>query len=231
MRMFRRRPGREWQGRVHEQILWSLPTWLPERMQQTTIRVDHFGYLASVIDDRDKHERNLELLMEQRRRAARRLRLLQHRHRACGDAGLGRGAALVRGGARAAHAPSTRGRSQQFAPTDGAAHRSPLGVRPAMPAGAIALARGGAGLVAGVSPTSCTSSCSSTSAAGRGRRRSSRHAARWSSATHRRASSPASGKGSFQARTMLAACLREQGDVDAAPQRVRARGARRRRSS
>jgi tetratricopeptide (TPR) repeat protein len=65
MRMFRRRPEHRWRGTVHEQVAWSLPGWLPGRMQHTTVRVDHFGYLAQVVHDRDKGRRNLELLLRQ----------------------------------------------------------------------------------------------------------------------------------------------------------------------
>ncbi|MCW2974493.1 MAG: glycosyltransferase [Thermoleophilia bacterium] len=65
MRMFQRRPQYFWKGEVHEQLLGNFPTWLPERFQQTSIRVDHFGYLSTVVDARDKHERNLDLLMSQ----------------------------------------------------------------------------------------------------------------------------------------------------------------------
>ena len=65
MRMFQRRPQYFWKGEVHEQLLGAFPTYLPERFQQSSIRVDHFGYLATVVDARDKHERNLDLLMQQ----------------------------------------------------------------------------------------------------------------------------------------------------------------------
>ncbi|MCW2921906.1 MAG: glycosyltransferase [Thermoleophilia bacterium] len=65
MRLFRRRPQYVWRGTVHEQVAWALPSWLPGRVQQSTIRVDHYGYLASVVEDRAKGERNLSLLMSQ----------------------------------------------------------------------------------------------------------------------------------------------------------------------
>jgi tetratricopeptide (TPR) repeat protein len=65
MRMFRRRPEYVWRGTVHEQVAWALPTWLPGRVQDSTIRVDHYGYLSSVVEDRAKGERNLSLLMSQ----------------------------------------------------------------------------------------------------------------------------------------------------------------------
>ena len=65
MRMFRRRPEYVWRGTVHEQVAWALPSWLPGRVQHSTVRVDHYGYLSSVVQDRSKNERNLALLMAQ----------------------------------------------------------------------------------------------------------------------------------------------------------------------
>lgn len=65
MRLFRRRPEYRWEGIVHEQLLYSFPTWLTDRFRHSGIRVDHYGYLKSVVDDRDKHTRNLTLLHEQ----------------------------------------------------------------------------------------------------------------------------------------------------------------------
>ena len=65
MRLFRRRPEHAWRGTVHEQVAWSLPNWLPGRVQHSTVRVDHYGYLTSVVEDRAKGERNLALLMAQ----------------------------------------------------------------------------------------------------------------------------------------------------------------------
>ncbi|MCZ4496604.1 MAG: glycosyltransferase, partial [Thermoleophilia bacterium] len=65
MRLFRNRSEYGWRGRVHEQLMWAMPTYLPERFGSSALRVNHFGYLATVIDERDKHERNLTLLMEQ----------------------------------------------------------------------------------------------------------------------------------------------------------------------
>lgn len=65
MRMFRRRSEYYWTGSIHEQVAWALPSWLPGRVQPTTVRVDHFGYMADVVEDRDKRARNLELLMAQ----------------------------------------------------------------------------------------------------------------------------------------------------------------------
>lgn len=65
MRLFRRRPEYRWRGRVHEQVAWALPGWLPGRVRSAPVRVNHYGYLASVVRDRGKHERNLDLLLAQ----------------------------------------------------------------------------------------------------------------------------------------------------------------------
>jgi tetratricopeptide (TPR) repeat protein len=65
MRLFQRRDGYAWRGAVHEQLLWAFPTWLPERFEQSALRVDHYGYLSTVINSRGKHERNLTLLLDQ----------------------------------------------------------------------------------------------------------------------------------------------------------------------
>jgi tetratricopeptide (TPR) repeat protein len=65
MRLFQRRPQYRWHGIVHEQVSWALPTWLPDRLQHSNVRVDHYGYLSAVVADRDKQGRNLELLMAQ----------------------------------------------------------------------------------------------------------------------------------------------------------------------
>lgn len=65
IRLFQRRPDYVWRGTVHEQVAWAMPSWLPGRIQHSNVRVDHYGYLASVVEDRSKVERNLELLMAQ----------------------------------------------------------------------------------------------------------------------------------------------------------------------
>lgn len=65
MRMFQRREQYRWEGIVHEQVMNQMPTWLSERFAHTTVRIDHYGYLKSIIDDRDKRQRNLTLLMQQ----------------------------------------------------------------------------------------------------------------------------------------------------------------------
>lgn len=65
LRMFRNRPIYRFRGRLHEQFAWALPASLPERIEQTDVRVEHFGYLGVVRDARDKARRNIELLLRQ----------------------------------------------------------------------------------------------------------------------------------------------------------------------
>lgn len=66
LRIFRNRPEYRFTGRLHEQIADKLPTFASERMAQSPIRVDHFGYLGVVRDARDKSRRNIEILEQQR---------------------------------------------------------------------------------------------------------------------------------------------------------------------
>ena len=66
LRMFRNRPEYRFTGRLHEQWADALPAYLPERLViATDVRVDHFGYLGAVRDEKDKSRRNLELLQRQ----------------------------------------------------------------------------------------------------------------------------------------------------------------------
>jgi tetratricopeptide (TPR) repeat protein len=65
LRIFRNRPGYRFEGRIHEQIVGSLPTWAPGRIEHTHVRVQHYGYLGSVRDSREKYARNVKLLREQ----------------------------------------------------------------------------------------------------------------------------------------------------------------------
>ncbi len=62
LRMVRNRPQYRFRGALHEQIAWSLPTHIPERIEATGIRIEHFGYLDPVRESRGKSERNAELL-------------------------------------------------------------------------------------------------------------------------------------------------------------------------
>jgi tetratricopeptide (TPR) repeat protein len=65
LRLFRNRPEYRFEGRIHEQIAHRLPTYLLERLERTTVRVEHFGYLGAVRGAKDKLNRNLELLERQ----------------------------------------------------------------------------------------------------------------------------------------------------------------------
>ncbi len=66
LRVFRARPEYRFSGNLHEQIAETLPLHLPERIEATDIRVEHFGYLGAVRDAKEKSRRNIELLLEQR---------------------------------------------------------------------------------------------------------------------------------------------------------------------
>ncbi len=65
LRMFRNRPQYRYRGRLHEQIAETLPTYLPERIEYTNVRIEHYGYLGAVRDAREKSRRNVELLQMQ----------------------------------------------------------------------------------------------------------------------------------------------------------------------
>ena len=65
MRVFRNRPEYRFSGRIHEQIAHNLPAYLPERLEHTEVRVEHFGYLGVVRDAKEKSKRNIELLERQ----------------------------------------------------------------------------------------------------------------------------------------------------------------------
>jgi tetratricopeptide (TPR) repeat protein len=62
LRVLRNRPEYRFEGRVHEQIAHRLPTYLPERLEVSEVRVEHFGYLSAVRAGRNKSVRNIELL-------------------------------------------------------------------------------------------------------------------------------------------------------------------------
>jgi glycosyltransferase involved in cell wall biosynthesis len=65
LRVFRNHPHLRFEGRIHEQIAQHLPGYVPERIQRTGVRIEHFGYLGAVRDAKGKSERNLELLQRQ----------------------------------------------------------------------------------------------------------------------------------------------------------------------
>jgi glycosyltransferase involved in cell wall biosynthesis/thioredoxin-like negative regulator of GroEL len=64
LRLFRNRPEYRFEGRVHEQFAHRLPN-LPERLESSQVRIEHFGYLGAVRDAKEKSRRNLELLQRQ----------------------------------------------------------------------------------------------------------------------------------------------------------------------
>ena len=65
LRMLRNRPGYRYAGRIHEQIGHTLPTWAPGRVEHTSIRIEHYGYLGDVQAAKAKSARNLALLQRQ----------------------------------------------------------------------------------------------------------------------------------------------------------------------
>ncbi|MGD0196487.1 MAG: glycosyltransferase [Solirubrobacteraceae bacterium] len=65
LRMFRNRPEYRFDGRLHEQIGNKLPGYLPDRIEQTSVRLEHYGYLGVVRDAKEKSRRNIELLLKQ----------------------------------------------------------------------------------------------------------------------------------------------------------------------
>ncbi|HEX7292521.1 MAG TPA: glycosyltransferase [Conexibacter sp.] len=66
LRVFRARPEYRFSGTLHEQIAETLPLHIPERIEATDIRVEHYGYLGAVRDAKEKSRRNIELLLRQR---------------------------------------------------------------------------------------------------------------------------------------------------------------------
>lgn len=64
MRLFRNRPTRRFAGRLHEQIQ-DVPGYLPERLEVSTVRIEHFGYLGEVRARKDKVTRNRDLIERQ----------------------------------------------------------------------------------------------------------------------------------------------------------------------
>jgi len=65
LRVFRNRPEYRFEGRLHEQIAHRLPAGMPERLEASRVRVEHFGYLSSVRDAKEKSARNIALLRRQ----------------------------------------------------------------------------------------------------------------------------------------------------------------------
>jgi len=70
LRVFRNRPGYRFEGRLHEQIAQQLPSYAIGRIEQSSVRIDHYGYLGAVRDAKEKSRRNLELLKAQQAESA-----------------------------------------------------------------------------------------------------------------------------------------------------------------
>jgi glycosyltransferase involved in cell wall biosynthesis len=70
LRVFRNRPGYRFDGRLHEQIIKTLPTFAPGRLAQTAVRIQHYGYLGAVREAKEKSARNVELLLAQAQEGA-----------------------------------------------------------------------------------------------------------------------------------------------------------------
>ncbi len=116
LRVFRNRPEYRFEGRLHEQIAQCLPGYLPERIEATGIRVEHFGYVSAVRDAREKSSRNIELLRLQQ--AESEPTPFMHFNLGCEYAAVGdRGAALAEfERAWSLLEQSPNGDSQKFAP-------------------------------------------------------------------------------------------------------------------
>jgi len=65
LRVFRNRDEYRFDGTLHEQIANKLPAYNPERLEATSVRIEHYGYLATVRDAKEKSRRNIELLEQQ----------------------------------------------------------------------------------------------------------------------------------------------------------------------
>ena len=70
LRVFRNRPHYRFEGRLHEQIAHGLPTYAAGRIEQSSVRVDHYGYLGAVRDAKEKARRNVDLLKAQQAESA-----------------------------------------------------------------------------------------------------------------------------------------------------------------
>jgi len=65
LRVFRNRPNYRFEGRLHEQIAHNLPLYAAGRVEQSSVRAEHYGYLGAVRDAKEKSRRNLDLLKAQ----------------------------------------------------------------------------------------------------------------------------------------------------------------------
>jgi len=70
LRVFRNRSHYRFEGRLHEQIAHHLPTFAAGRIEHSSVRIDHYGYLGAVRDAKEKSRRNIELLLAQRAEGA-----------------------------------------------------------------------------------------------------------------------------------------------------------------
>jgi tetratricopeptide (TPR) repeat protein len=70
LRIFRNRPHYRFEGRLHEQIATHVPGWAPGRVEQSSVRIEHYGYLSGVRDAKEKSRRNLELLLAEQAESA-----------------------------------------------------------------------------------------------------------------------------------------------------------------
>jgi glycosyltransferase involved in cell wall biosynthesis len=70
LRVFRNRPHYRFEGRLHEQITTHLPGYAPGRIEQSSVRIEHYGYLSGVRDAKEKSRRNLELLRAEQAESA-----------------------------------------------------------------------------------------------------------------------------------------------------------------
>jgi glycosyltransferase involved in cell wall biosynthesis len=63
LRMFRNRPEYRFRGKIHEQIASTILDRHPNAaLHMTTVKIHHYGYAGTVVADKDKIRRNLQLL-------------------------------------------------------------------------------------------------------------------------------------------------------------------------
>ena len=70
LRVFRNRPEYRFEGRLHEQIAQKLPGYALERLELSSVRLEHYGYLGAVRDSKEKSRRNIDLLLAQQAESA-----------------------------------------------------------------------------------------------------------------------------------------------------------------
>lgn len=68
LRMFRNRPEHRFRGKIHEQISYAiLERNASASFHITTIKIHHYGYVGSVVKEKDKINRNLKLIEQELR--------------------------------------------------------------------------------------------------------------------------------------------------------------------